>query len=238
MLTSKIEQIAKKLSIFSVDDVSVILEESEHSIKEAIDELEAKRLLKNNGDNYVYIEPIRPKPVRIRERTRSRKVCDINYQNYENNFIQQVVEYFCADVETSKAALLLNSRQNTIINLYGDFRKKIYEKQQNELIEKYFKTPKMPSSREYLDTNVYLYCYSKQVYLSTEHLQSEIVAQIHSKKEIAQIKMINCLLRRRFENSCNLHYVEHRAAECIWRKNKNYSELVKELLKRDLKKVY
>ena len=89
----------------------------------------------------------------------------------------------------------------------------------------------MPSSREYLGTNVYLYCYSKQVYVAAGHLQSEIVAKIHSKKEIAQIKMINCLLRRRFENSCNLHYVEHRVAECIWRKNKNYSELVKELLK-------
>jgi len=228
MLTLKIEKIAKKLSIFSVDDIAVILEESEHNIKEAIDELEAKRLLKNNRNRYAYIEPIRPKPVRIRERTRSRKVCDINYQNYENNFIQQVIEYFCADVETSKVALLLNDRQNNIINFYGDFRKKIYEQQHELLQEKLLKTPKMPSSREYLGANIYLYCFSKQVFVSTENLKSE-EAKIHTKKEIAQVKMINCLLRRRFENSSNLHYVEHRSAEYIWRKDKKYTDLVKDL---------
>jgi hypothetical protein len=207
----------------------VILEEPENSIKEAISELAAKRLLKNNGNRYAYIEPIRPKPVRIRERTRSRKVCDINYQNYENNFIQKVIEYFCADVETSKAALLLNDRQNNIINFYGDFRKKIYEQQQKLLEVRFFKTPQMPSSREYLGTNIYLYCFSKQVFVSTENLKSDIPAQMHTKKEIAQIKMINCLLRRRFENSSNLHYVEHRSAEYIWRKDKKYTDLIKEL---------
>lgn len=231
MLISKIEKIAKKLSVFAPDDISIILEEPENVIKEGLAELESKKLIKFNGNSYVYIEPIRPKPVRIRERTRSRKVCDINYQNYEIDFVHKIIEYFCADVESSKAATLLNSSLKNVICIYGDFRKKIYEQQQKLLQENFEQAPKMPSSREYLKTNVWLYCYSKQVFVSSKALQTKSEAKIHTKKEISQIKMINCLLRRRFEKSSNFNYVEHRIAEYIWRKDKKYPELVQDLTK-------
>ena len=162
---------------------------------------------------------------------KARKVCDINYQNYESDFINRVIAYFCADVESSKAAVLLGDRQNNIICIYGDFRKKIYEQQQKLFQEKFEQTPKMPSSREYLKTNVWLYCYSKQVFVSAHALQTKSEAKIHTKKEISQIKLINCLLRRRFEKSSNFSYVEHRIAEHIWRKDKKFSDLVQDLTK-------
>src|SRR5574344_2556965 len=231
MLTLQIKQIAKRLSVFTSDDISVILETPEAELQSALTDLEKQNLLKFDGNSYFYIEPVRPKPVRVREKTRSRKVCDINYQNYESDFINRVIAYFCADIESSKAAVLLGDRQNNIICIYGDFRKKIYEQQQNLLQAKFEQNPKMPSSREYLRTNVWLYCYSKQVFVTTHSFQAKSEAKIHTKKEIAQIKLINCLLRRRFEKSSNFSYVEHRVAEHIWRKNKNYSELVQDLTK-------
>lgn len=231
MLTSKIEKIAKKLAVFAVDDISIILDEPEEVIKKDLAELESKKLLKFNGNSYAYIEPIKPKPVRIRERTRSRKFCDINYQNYESDFIRKVIEYFCANIESSKAAVLLNTSLKNVICIYGDFRKKIYEQQWEFLQAKIEQNPKKPSSREYLKTNVWLYCYSKQVFVSSKALQVKSEAKIHTKKEISQIKMINCLLRRRFEKSSNYSYVEHRIAEYIWRKDKKYSELVEDLAK-------
>lgn len=231
MLTLQIEKIAKKLSVFTADDISVILETSETELQSALSDLEKENLLKFDGNSYFYIEPTRPKPVRIRERTRSRKVCDINYQNYEQDFLHRIIMYFCADVESSKAAVLLGDRQNNVICIYGDFRKKIYEYQQKILQDKFAQCPKMPSSREYLRTNVWLYCYTKQVFVTTHALQTKFEAKIHTKKEIAQIKMINCLLRRRFEKSSNFSYVEHRVAEHIWRKDKKYSELVQDLTK-------
>ena len=231
MLTLQVEKIAKKLSVFTTDDISVILETPEKELQSVLTDLEKQNLLKFDGNSYFYIEPIRLKPVRIRERTRSRKVFDINYQNYESDFINRVIAYFCADIESSKAAVLLGDRQNNIICIYGDFRKKIYEQQQELLQAKFEQTPKMPSSREYLRTNIYLYCYSKQVFVSTQALQTKSEAQIHTKKEVSQIKLINCLLRRRFEKSSNFNYVEHRVAEHIWRKDKKYSELVQDLTK-------
>ena len=230
-LGAKIIKIAKKLSVFTTDDISVILETPEKELQSVLADLEKQNLLKFDGNSYFYIEPMRPKPVRIRERTRSRKVCDINYQNYESDFINRVIAYFCADIESSKAAVLLGDRQNNIICIYGDFRKKIYEQQQNLLQEKFEQNPKMPSSREYLRANVWLYCYSKQVFVSTHALQTKSEAKIHTKKEIAQIKLINCLLRRRFEKSSNFSYVEHRIAEHIWRKDKKFSDLVQDLTK-------
>lgn len=230
-LSARIAKIAKKLSVFTTDDISVILETPESEIQSALTDLEKQNLLKFDGNSYFYIEPMRPKPVRIRERTRSRKVFDVNYQNYESDFINRVIAYFCADVESSKAAVLLGDRQNNIICIYGDFRKKIYEQQQKLFQEKFEQTPKMPSSREYLKTNVWLYCYSKEVFVSTQALHNKSEAKIHTKKEIAQIKLINCLLRRRFEKSSNFSYVEHRIAEHIWRKDKKYSDLVQDLTK-------
>jgi len=230
-LMRAIKQIAKKLSVFTADDISVILETPEKELQYVLTDLEKQNLLKFDGNNYFYIEPVRPKPIRIRERTRSRKVCDINYQNYEQDFLHRIIAYFCADVESSKAAVLLGDRQNNVICIYGDFRKKIYEHQQKLLQDKFEQTPKMPSSREYLRTNVWLYCYAKQVFVTTHAIQTKSEAKIHTKKEIAQIKMINCLLRRRFEKSSNFSYVEHRIAEHIWRKDKKYSELVQDLTK-------
>jgi hypothetical protein len=231
MLTLQIEKIAKKLSVFTTDDISVILETPETELQLVLSDLEKENLLKFDGKSYFYIEPIRPKPVRIRERTRSRKVFDINYQNYESDFINRVIAYFCADIESSKAAVLLGDRQNNVICIYGDFRKKIYEQQQELLQEKFEQTPKMPSSREYLRTNVWLYCYAKQVFVTTHALQTKSEAKIHTKKEVAHIKLVNCLLRRRFEKSSNFSYVEHRIAEHIWRKDKKFSELVQDLTK-------
>jgi hypothetical protein len=166
MLTLQVEKIAKKLSVFTSDDISVILETPEAELQSVLMDLEKQNLLKFDGNSYFYIEPVRPKPVRIRERTRSRKVFDINYQNYESDFINRVIAYFCADIESSKASVLLGDRQNNIICIYGDFRKKIYEQQQKLFQEKFEQNPKMPSSREYLKTNVWLYCYSKQVFVS------------------------------------------------------------------------
>ena len=156
-LGAKIVKIAKKLSVFTTDDISVILETPEKELQSVFADLEKQNLLKFDGNSYFYIEPMRPKPVRIRERTRSRKVFDVNYQNYESDFINRVITYFCADIESSKAAVLLGDRQNNIICIYGDFRKKIYEQQQKLFQEKFEQTPKMPSSREYLKTNVLNY---------------------------------------------------------------------------------
>jgi hypothetical protein len=67
--------------------------------------------------------------------------------------------------------------------------------------------------------------------VTTKTLPSGKKSQIHSKTDVASIKMINCLLRRRFEKSCNLNYIEHRIAEYIWRKDKKYSDLVQDLTK-------
>ena len=234
MLTLQIKKIAKKLSIFAVDDISIILDSSEDEIRLAISELVGQNLLKPSGEKFIYIEKIREKPIRIKKskkKIKNRNVYNVSYQNYDFDFMQKIIVLFCADVEPIKAGLIMNISYKRMVELFGDFKKKIYEKQLQELLDKFMKQPKLPSSREYLHTNVYLYCYEKQVFVVTKNLPSDKKSQIHLKTDVARIKMINCLLRRRFEKSCNLNYIEHRIAEYIWRKDKKYSELVQDLTK-------
>ncbi len=234
MLTLQIEKIAKKLSVFSIDDISIILDSSEDEIRLAISELVGQNLLKPSGDKFIYIEKIREKPIRTKKskkKIKNRNVYNVSYENYDQDFMQKIIALFCADVEPTKAGLFMNISYKRMVELFGDFKKKLYEKQLQELLDKFIKQPKIPSSREYLHTNVYLYCYAGQVFVTTKSLHSDKESQIHSKADVANIKMINCLLRRRFEKSCNLNYIEHRIAEYIWRKDKKYSELVQDLAK-------
>ena len=234
MLTLQIEKIAKKLSVFSIDDISIILDSSEDEIRLAISELVEQNLLKPSGDKFIYIEKIREKPIRIKKskkKIKNRNVYNVSYQNYDFDFMQKIIALFCANVEATKAGLLMNISYKRMVELFGDFKKKLYEKQLQELLDKFIKQPKLASSREYLHTNVYLYCYEKQVFVTTKSLPSDKESQIHSKTDVANIKMINCLLRRRFEKSCNLNYIEHRIAEYIWRKDRKFSELVQDLTK-------
>ena len=224
----QVEKIAKKLSIFSVDDISVILEEPENLINEAIKELEDNKLLKNNGDNYVYIEPVREKPKRIRQKIYKRK--EISYEEYDTDFINSLIKFFCAEVETSKTALVLNIKMRTVEDFYADFRKIIYEKQEAEF-QKYFeKKPKTASCRNYAGTNVYLYCYGKQFFVSSKALMNKEL-KLTTKQERLDLKVINSMLRRRFEKCCHKFFIEHKSAECIWRRNKEYQVLVQELTK-------
>src|SRR5574344_3092843 len=137
--------------------------------------------------------------------------------------MQIIIALFCADVEATKAGFFMNISYKRMVELFGDFKKKLYEKQLQDLLDKFIKQPKLPSSREYLGTCVYLYCYAGQVFVTTKSLPSDKEPQIHSKADVANIKMINCLLRRRFEKSSNFSYVEHRIAEHIWRKDKKFS---------------
>ena len=234
MLTLQIKKIAKKLSIFSIDDISIILDSSEDEITLAISELVGQNLLKPSGDKFIYIEKVREKSKRIKttkKKIKNRNVYNVRYENYDRDFMQKIIALFCADVEPTKAGLFMNISYKRMVELFGDFKKKLYEKQLQDLLDKFMKQPKLPSSREYLRTCVYLYCYAGQVFMTTKSLPSDKESQIHSKADVANIKMINCLLRRRFEKSCNLNYIEHRIAEYIWRKDKKYSELVQDLTK-------
>jgi predicted SPOUT superfamily RNA methylase MTH1 len=61
MLTLQIKKIAKKLSVFTVDDISIILDSSEDEIRLAISELVEQNLLKPSGEKFIYVEKIREK---------------------------------------------------------------------------------------------------------------------------------------------------------------------------------
>lgn len=226
MLTSQVEIIAKKLSVFEIDDVSMILDEPDWNIQEALIALVDKNKLKFNNGQYFYIEPIKEKPKRERHRPYKRK--EINYKEYDKGLVDSFINFFCAEVETTKAALLLGLGRKLADRFYADFRKLIYERQLNELQIAFEQKPKLPTKRTYLDTTLCLYEYDGNPFVSKETLIGKnLITPI--KQERLNLKIINSMLIRRFEKCCHKFFVEHRAAECIWRRNKEFKLLVKEL---------
>ena len=90
MLTSQVEKIAKKLSVFAVDDISIILDSSEDEIKLAISELVEQNLLKLSGEKFIYVEKIREKPKRLKKskkKIKNRNVYNVSYENYDFDFV-------------------------------------------------------------------------------------------------------------------------------------------------------
>lgn len=224
MLTSQVEIIAKKLSVFEVDDVSMILDEPNWNIQEALIGLVDKNKLKFNNGQYFYIEPIRekPKPKKVYKRK------EINYEEYEKGLVDSLMNFFCAEVETTKAALLLGLERKLVDRFYADFRKLVYECQLNELQTAFEQKPKLPIKRTYLDTTVCLYEYNEQPLISKEILIGKDL-MLPPKQERLNLKVINSMLIRRFEKCCHKYFIEHKVAECIWRRNTKYKELVKHI---------
>lgn len=57
LLEKQIEIIAKKLNIFTIDDIEVLLEKSKLELIPCLEYLISKKILKNDGNCYIYIPP-------------------------------------------------------------------------------------------------------------------------------------------------------------------------------------
>lgn len=57
LLEKQIEIIAKKLNIFTLDDIEVLLEKSKLELIPCLEYLISKKILKNDGNCYIYITP-------------------------------------------------------------------------------------------------------------------------------------------------------------------------------------
>jgi len=146
-------------------------------------------------------------------------------EEYEKEII---IKSFCLEIPPQKVAILLNLQKSCLCNYYLIFRRMIYERQYKILLNNYFDKPQIARHRLFYDKYAYFYVYNNQVFVTDKLLKGEN-EQKFSKSDVRRLSITYSFLRRVESHNVNEAYMYHRLAEYIWRKDKQYDELYKDL---------
>ncbi|MEN8927906.1 MAG: hypothetical protein ABF242_07620 [Flavobacteriales bacterium] len=125
--------------------------------------------------------------------------------------VKKIIKYFCADIDATKAALLLDFNRKTINRYYSIFRKCIYTQQRLKLEET-----------------------AKQHYLSIDYANSLYSHFVSKTRQGEESKLVVVI-----ENGSNLHiYEPYNFVEQFSEKVKNKMHQIEASAPEDLKKYY
>lgn len=145
------------------------------------------------------------------------------FQFHTKQDMDYILKGFCADVEVFKMMDLFGFSKHLMNKSYQYFRTIIYEKQKQELLKYFAKTPKLPQERVYMNTKAFLYLYDNKLFVSKKYLESKN-ARKHTEAERLEIKNIYLrsyrkVLSRSFAHKFHLHLAEE-----IWKWGKEFDE--------------
>jgi len=139
-----------------------------------------------------------------------------------------IVKCFCADIQVDKVVKILNPEKHCINKFYKFFRESIYENQYKMLLKFFDNDPKNGCSREYLGKTVHLYLYNDKLFVSEKLLKNKHAKDFNNEERLV-IKNLYLRDFRKVLNTAYSSYFHLHLAEMIWRRSKEYSELLEEL---------
>lgn len=211
-MKERILRLCKRLSKFTLDEISTISELAPDRLLPIINELifESK-LLQENGV-YFY----------TKKQSISAKYSIFKY--YPKVTIDLVLKCFCESIGTTKVSHILSMGEDQVQKFYTIFRMLIYERQEKLLRNFYAQEPQNARRRKFFDQEVYLYIYNKQVFVSENLLQSYDDKPLNTNDK-AEFSKIYCYLTRNLTHNQNAHNLNCKIAETLWCRNKNFNEL-------------
>ena len=211
-MKERILRLCKRLSKFTLDEISTISELAPDRLLPIINELifESK-LLQENGV-YFY----------TKKQSISAKYSIFKY--YPKVTIDLVLRCFCESISTTKVSHILSIGEDQVQKFYTIFRMLIYERQEKWLRDFYVQEPQNARHRKFFDQEVYLYIYNKQVFVSEILLQSPDDKPLNPNDK-AEFSKIYCYLTRNLIHNQSVHNLNYKIAETLWRRNKNFNEL-------------
>lgn len=211
-MKDKILLLCKRLSKFTIDEISTILELEPNKLLLIINELISEnKLLQENGV-YFYTK------------TQSISAKYSIFKYYPKVTIDLVLRCFCESISTTKVSHILSVGEDQVQKFYTIFRTLIYERQEKRLRNYYAQAPQNARRRKFFDQEVYLYIYNKQVFVSEILLQSYDDKPLNTNDK-AEFSKIYCYLTRNLTHNQNAHNLNCKIAETLWRRNKNFNEL-------------
>lgn len=211
-MKERILRLCKRLSKFTLDEISTISELAPDRLLPIINELifESK-LLQENGV-YFY----------TKKQSISAKYSILKY--YPKVTIDLVLRCFCESISTTKVSHILSVGEDQIQKFYTIFRMLIYERQEKRLRDFYVQESQNARRRKFFDQEVYLYIYNKQVFVSEVLLQCDNDKPLDTNDK-AEFSKIYCYLTRNLTHNQSAHNLNYKIAETLWRRNKNFNEL-------------
>lgn len=211
-MKERILRLCKRLSKFTLDEISTISEINLTELLPIINELTSEgKLLQENGV-YFY----------SKKQSIFAKYSIFKY--YPKVTIDLVSRCFCESISTTKVSNILSVGEDQVQKFYTIFRMLIYERQEKWLRNYYVQEPQNARRRKFFDQEVYLYIYNKQVFVSEILLQSPDDKPLNTNNK-TEFSKIYCYLTRNLTHNKNAHNLNCKIAETLWRRNKNFNEL-------------
>lgn len=218
-MKERILRLCKRLSKFTIDEISTISDLAPDELLTIINELISEgKLLQENGV-YFY----------SKKQSISAKYSIFKY--YPKVTIDLVLRCFCESISTTKTSHILSIGEDQVQKFYTIFRMLIYKRQEKRLKDFYVQEPQNARHRKFFDQEVYLYIYNKQVFVSEVLLQSPDDRPLNPNDK-AEFSKIYCYLTRNLTHNQNVHNLNYKIAETLWRRNKNFNELYFDLKNR------
>ena len=215
-MKDRILQLCKRLNRFTLDEIATISEISADKLLPTLNELILEsKLLEENG-TYIYLK----------------KKCTSNkypiFKYYPNTTIDMVLKCFCDSIVTTKVSHILSIGEDSVQKFYTIFRTLIYERQKKLLDNFYSLNPQKARHRKFFNKDVYLYFYDNQIFISKNLLKSKNDKPL-IQKEKSDFTTIYCYLSRNLTHNQNIHNLEYKIAEVIWRRGKDFKSLYSDL---------
>ena len=186
--------------------------------------LDEKLLEEKNGCYF----PIDKKELTEIPRIELRKL-PLMIQYHSPETIDLIIRGFCEKIGCQKMCNIANVSTSTITAFYNEFRKLIYERQNNNLLNNYFINPKQCRYRQFFDIFGFFYIYNNNIYISERPLRAPFENDC-TKTDISNLKKVYSFIRRNIEkhkgNKVRLHY---KIAEYIWRREQDFTTLYSDI---------
>lgn len=215
-MKDKILQLCKRLNKFTLDEIAIISEIPEDKLLPVLNKLiiENKLSLENNIYSY----------------QKKQKVSDKYsiFKYYPKATIDTIIKCFCESIITTKVSHILSIGEPQVQKFYTIFRTLIYERQKKLLDNYYLNNPQNARHRMFFSKEVYLYFYDGQVYISKNLLKSKKDKPLNQQSK-ADFTTIYCYISRSLTHNQNVHNLEYKIAETLWRGGKDFKSLYADL---------
>lgn len=215
-MKDKILQLCKRLNKFTLDEIATISEIPADNLLPVLDELicENKLSLEDNVYSYQKKQNISDKyPI---------------FKYYPKATINVILKCFCESIITTKVSHILSIGEPQVQKFYTIFRTLIYERQKKLLDNFYSKNPQNARHRRFFYKVVYLYFYGGEVFISKNLLKSKNDKPLTAKDK-ADFTTIYCYISRSLTHNQNVHNLEYKIAETLWRRGKDFKSLYADL---------
>lgn len=215
-MTERILQLCKRLNKFTLDEIVTISEIQADELSQILNELivENKLSLENNIYSYKKKQNISDQyPI---------------FKYYPKATIDFLLRCFCESVVTTKVSHILSIGEPQVQKFYTIFRTIIYNWQKKLLDNFYSNDPQNARHRVFFDKEVYLYFYDGQVFISKNLLRSKKDKPLTTKDK-ADFTTIYCYISRSLTHNQNVHNLEYKIAETLWRRGKDFKSLYSNL---------